>query len=157
MLQAIPSIQIGYGFAVELFIIVFSFLCWLVAPANAVSASSDSKTVTLISENNEVSDSQKEEALSVQPTEQVSSAFRDLTVGQVKQDYYVGIIEDLNAVQAKKVASLLKEWGIIDSSKKLRGKGISRDWFIFLLQDHLPAHPVEVKQALEQVLKRDLP
>ncbi|MBP5977397.1 hypothetical protein HW132_32965 [Brasilonema sp. CT11] len=74
----------------------------------------------------------------------------------VEQDFYVGVIEKLNATQARKTASLLKKKGIIDQSKKLSGKGIGRDWLIFLIQDHLPAHQQEVKQALQAVLKREL-
>ena len=84
------------------------------------------------------------------------SIWDSLAPVHVEQDFYVGVIEKLNATQARKVASSLKKQGIIDPSKKLSGKGIGRDWLIFLIQDHLPAHQQEVKQALEQVLNREL-
>lgn len=84
------------------------------------------------------------------------SLWDSVTPGLIQQDYYVGIVEGLNATQARKVASALKKQGIIEPSQKLSGKGISRDRLIFLLQDHLPAHQQEVKQALQEVLKREL-
>ncbi|KAB8333609.1 hypothetical protein SD80_012505 [Scytonema tolypothrichoides VB-61278] len=96
------------------------------------------------------------EVVNTPTTKQDYSVWDTVTPGQVKQDYYVGIVEGLNATQARRVASLLKKKSVIDQTKKLSGKGIGRDWLIFLIQDHLPTHQEEVKQALQEVLKREL-
>lgn len=148
------------AFAIELFFIIFSVLCWLVTPMEALTVSSTKQPMSV--ERNDITNDEKlspsilEEVKNVPATKQDYSVWDSLTPIHVQQDYYVGIIEELNATQARKAASKLKKQGIIDQSTKLAGKGIGRDRLIFLLQDHLPAHQQEVKQALELVLKREL-
>lgn len=50
MFESIPSIQIGDGFAVELFIIVFSVLCWLVTPEVPLASVIKEEVIPTISE-----------------------------------------------------------------------------------------------------------
>ncbi|GAA6614927.1 hypothetical protein [Scytonema sp. NUACC26] len=156
------------AFSIELFVVIFSVLCWLVTPETA-SAIDNISVSRMESEAVPPSIEQLLPTASLQhPVEDdtvlLSSVAPEslslsdrLTPGHIKQDYYNAIIEDLNLKQARDIASILRKRGVIDQSTKLSGKGIGRTYLVFLIQDHLPAHQEEVKKALSEVLNRELP
>jgi hypothetical protein len=132
-------IETGFSFAVELFVIIFSFSCWLLyTPASSsVSAlSTVQKPVSLVElvKKPQSAEIKREGEKDVQKIPNVMETVAHLTLEQ-----------------ARKVASHLQDVGVIDSSIQLTGRGKGTKWVISLIKKQLPDHETTVQRALEGV------
>jgi hypothetical protein len=138
MFESIPSFEIGYGFAVELFIIVFSFLCWLFSVDTPLVSAS------------------KEEAVSTVPDglraeKECSGDFGEHCPGSLG-----AAIEGLTLNEVRTVTSRLKELNIINPDIKLSGKGIGKDFLIGLVRDKASDYHETIASALSDALGKTI-
>ncbi|MDZ8260586.1 hypothetical protein [Nostoc sp. ChiQUE01b] len=142
-------IETGSGFAVELFVIIFSFYCWLFyTPASAGSAiSTVQKPVSFVEP---VKKPQEAEIR----TEEEKDVQEIPNAGHIQPDA-IETVRHLTLEKARKVASHLQDVGVIDSSIQLTGRGKGTQWVISLIKKQLPDHETAVKRALEEVLRED--
>jgi hypothetical protein len=144
LIQEIPSVQIGFGFAVELFIIVFSILCWLVTPATALSVDAQKKFETKQEINSNTSSF-------VSASEESLADFGKRYLGSVDE-----IVESLSLNEARKVALRLKDLNVISTDIKLSGKGIGKDFLIALIKGKVFEWRETIASALTEVLGRTI-
>lgn len=133
-----------FGFAVELFVIVFSFLCWLVYVPSV--GNSNLETVKKNTAEAQII-ANAEPQPSVKAVEKVDDS--DVSDYEEKGDILSAYIEDLSIARLRKTASLLKELNVIPKGTKTSGKGIKKKDLIFLIQSKILTDREAVIQALK--------
>ncbi|MCC5624052.1 hypothetical protein [Nostoc sp. CHAB 5715] len=142
------NIEIGSGFAVELFIIFFSLLCWLVTPES--STLSKRKVLEEAATDKKIQESILNSADLFSPTKSLAD-FGKRYLGSVDE-----IIENLSLNEARKVASKLKDLKVISPDIKLSGKGIGKDFLIALIKGKVFEYRETIASTLTQVLGRTI-
>ncbi|MGI2907152.1 hypothetical protein [Tolypothrix sp. VBCCA 56010] len=145
------QVHIGFGFAVELFVIIFSFYCWLFytpASSSLLAVSTTPETSPPIG-NIHKPQKEKREKAEEKDVQDVPHA------GQIQYDL-TETVEHLTLNEARKVASKLKELKVINDDTNLRGKGINKAFLIQLIQSCVPSERDTVAFSLSQVLGRTI-
>lgn len=160
------------AFAVELFVIIFSVICWLFYTpvemytennivvnhkAGDISVTADVFQEVMFPEktsHNEIVEfddvSSKNVSVLQYPDKIVErTATRERWTKDVF--YLAALIDDLKLSEVRKVAYLLQEKQVIYQQTKLNGKGKTREWLAQLIKDQLSLHQTAVKEVLEQV------
>jgi hypothetical protein len=140
----------SFGFAIELFVLIFSFFCWLsYTPASFAAAAEH--------EISRVEEAQKREEKELEDIEYVDvSATNALHNTLLDVTDCVEFIEKLNLENSRKLASLLMEENLLPADIKLKGKGITKDWIQKKIKNLLPTYLQSVEAALEKVLHKEL-
>jgi hypothetical protein len=139
----------SFGFAIELFVLIFSFFCWLGTPASVAS--------TAEHEISRVEEPQRREEKELENLERVDTTATNVTHNTLPNvTDCVESIEQLDIDNARKVASLLMAENLIPSDIKLKGKGITKGWIQKKIKNLLPTYLQSVQAALEEVLHTEL-
>jgi hypothetical protein len=135
-----------FGFAVELFVIVFSFLCWLVYVPSV-----EGNNLEIVKESTNVAEAQILANAVPQPSVRAVGKVDDSDVSncEEKGDILSAYIEDLSIARLRQIASLLKELNVIPKGTKTSGKGIKKKDLILLIQSKLLIDREAVIQALK--------
>ncbi|MGI2906165.1 hypothetical protein [Tolypothrix sp. VBCCA 56010] len=146
LFQEIPSFEVGFGFAVELFIVIFSILCWLVTP----EASTPSVTSKL-----EIVEQDADATLncsdSLSFAEESLADFGKHHLGSINE-----VVESLSLKEARKVVSRLKDLKVISPDIKLSSKGIGKDFLIALVKGKVFQWRETIASTLTEVLGRTI-
>jgi hypothetical protein len=168
-------------FATELFVVVFSFICWLFySPVETAMSPEASHPIEDCSELYEIVNSE----LQIEPLSFISEP--ETIVSKVLEVHHDDIVEDtssgasipeytdipingnlvsvqeslskkiseLSITQARQVASKLKEFEILDSSTKLSGKGVTKLYLHNLIETQVQNFQETVREALLEVVNR---
>ncbi|MBW4636216.1 MAG: hypothetical protein KME30_31355 [Iphinoe sp. HA4291-MV1] len=109
------TIHTGFGFSVELFVLIFSLLCWLITPIS-----------------NHVMVAQQE----VSPDENSDDAYK-VPVGKVEESIHQ-ILNSFALHDVRKLALYLREADVLPFTLKLTGKGINRSFLVEKILESLP-------------------
>jgi len=145
------QVHIGFGFGVELFVIIFSFYCWLFYTPASSSRLAVSTTPETFSPIGNIHQPQREK----REKEEEKDVEEILNAGQIQYDL-TETIEHLTLNEARKVVSKLKELKVINDDINLRGKGINKSFLITLIQSCVPLGRDTVAFSLSQVLGRTI-
>ena len=138
LFQEIPTVKIGFGFAIELFFIIFSCLCWLFydeSPSTSVTIEDVTTTPSDISE-------VEEEFLA--------------NIGKHYCKCVESVVEGLTLDEARKIASRLKALEIISPNIKLNGKGIGKGFLIGLIKSKVSKCHETIGSALTEILGKTI-
>lgn len=138
------NIEVGFGFGVELFVIFFSFLCWLFyVPSNNSSVSTE----------NEINSNYVDESEKTQNNKEEDSESNYLQSDALNKQDCTLTIDNLKFDETQKVASILQENNILPLDLKLSGRGKNKLWIGRKIKKLLPLHTASVKKAIEEVLE----
>jgi hypothetical protein len=140
----------SFGFAIELFVLIFSFFSWLLYTPNSFATAAEHEI-------SRVEKPQKREEKELENLERVDTIATNVTHNTLPNvTDCVESIEQLDLENSKKLASLLMVENLLSADIKLKGKGITKGWIQKKIKNLLPTHLQSVEAALEKVLHKEL-
>ncbi|MBW4590111.1 hypothetical protein G7B40_039915 [Aetokthonos hydrillicola Thurmond2011] len=122
------NIHTSFGFSIELFVIVFSFYCWLITPVQKLTHTAEQAASLPVRETTDGS----------KPEIRNSSDFISATGDWEK------IWEDFKFHEIKKLANYLKKSGFISDSINFKQKGITKAFLLEAISKTLPNSKDEI-------------
>ena len=132
------------GFAVELFVVIFGFLCWLVTPAPAHAASNAEEVLEdvvpeyqsnqLIFENNDL-------AVTAETADSLPNESQSLE----------NALKKLSLKDARKLVKKLIDKNVVQAGTALKGKGCNTQYFVDIARSHLSQHREAIAQSFQEI------
>jgi hypothetical protein len=135
----------SFGFAIELFVLIFSCFCWLLyTPASFAAAAEH--------EISRVEEPQRRGEKELENIEYVDMSATNVTHNTLPNvTDCVESIEQLDLENSRKVATILMTENLLPVDMKLKGKGINKVWIQRKIKSLLPVYLQSVQKALEDV------
>ncbi|MBW4628205.1 MAG: hypothetical protein KME49_22510 [Brasilonema octagenarum HA4186-MV1] len=172
----------SFALAAELFVVVFSFICWLTyVPTETTDMSGTINQGISQEQDNVVEEifnfvsSEVPESIETYLAEEITS--NDFTTNDIpspwdetlvidstvqptpvvyeqEQSSIYQRIENLTLVQARQIASKLREMKMISSETKLSGKGIGKKYLVDLVSERIHEHKEAIAEILDQIIEQ---